>query len=149
MVAKGKFQYGTRSIPMEMGFVLANGKMEDLGLDVLSVLSDGGVTLQKILLDDKTMLKVWYYYVHEETRDDWETALAILDETPNGLEDFRDAFYKLVVNFSPLQTRKLLGEMWEQIKKRMKDSRSIKSLLSSSDLLEESESTQATTLSES
>ena len=40
---------------MEMGWVLAHGKMSDLGLDILSILSDGGKTIQTILLDDRTI----------------------------------------------------------------------------------------------
>ena len=150
MVAKGHFFYGERKIPMELGYMLAKGKIQDLGLNLLSVLSDGGETLQRILLDDETMLELWYYYVYEETHDDWDTALGVLDETQNGLEGFKEEFYNLVVNFSPSPARKALREMWVQVKDTLHNSRKVKSLLSSSASPEDSEGSVPTdTLSES
>lgn len=134
---------------MELGYALAHGKLEDLGLDVLSVLSDGGATLQRILLDDRLILKIWYHYVHEHTQDDWDMALETLDTMPKGLQDFREDFYKLVVNFSPALSRNILTEMWDQAKREMRDLRKVRSLLSSSNSSEEQESTQDDTLSES
>lgn len=139
MPARGKFKYGSTTIPMELTWSFATGKLEDLGIDVLSILSDGGVTMQKILLDDRTMLKVWYHYVKEHTQDEWETAIETLDQTDGGLEKFRDEFLTMVVNFSPLQARKMLSQMLEKVKHDMKDSRKLKSLLSSSDSLDDFE----------
>lgn len=142
MAVKGKFAYGNSSVPMEIGWVFACGKLEDLGYDILSILSDGGATMQKILLDDRSLLKIWYHFVHEHTNDDWDTAIETLDQTNNGLENFREEFYKLVVSFSPPQAREILGEMWKKAKRDMKDSRRLKSMLSSSDSLDELESSQ-------
>ena len=150
MSVKGKFKYGNVQIPMELGWVLAKGKMSELGVNVLGVLSDGGKTIQTILLDDQTMINVWYYYVHEYTGDDWDKALETLDEDgEGGLDDFRENFYKLVVSFSPRLSRSLLIEMWDKVKRDMKNSKKVKSLLSSSDLSEDLELVQTTIPSES
>lgn len=148
MAAKGKFKYGNRTVPMSMSFTLADTKMEDLGLNILGVLSDGGQTIQTLLLDDRLLLKVWYYYVKEETADSWEDALAVLDETEGGLEEFREAFFTLIVNFSSPPTRKILREMWDQAKTQMKDSRRIKSMVSSYESSEEPDLTSDTIPSE-
>jgi len=148
MAVKSTFRYGTDKVPMELGYAFATGKLEDLGIDVLSILSDGGATMQKILLDDRAMLKVWYHYVKEYNGDDWETAIEVLDNTQGGLEDFRESFYQLVVNFSPPQARKLLAQMWEKVKNDMRDSKRLKSLLSSSSSSEEPELTPENILSE-
>lgn len=148
MVARGNFDYGNQKVPMEMGWVLANTKMEDLGLDIIGILSDNFATLQTMLLDNKTMLRVWYYYVHEHTNDDWETALETLDNTQGGLENFKEEFFRLVVSFTGSGARKLLVEAWEQAKKEMRDSRRIKSMISSSNSSDEQESIQEDTLSE-
>ena len=139
MPAKGKFKYGNESVQMELTWSFATGKLEDLGIDVLSILSDGGATMNRILLDDRTMLKVWYHYVNEYTNDDWDKAIETLDETQGGLEQFRDEFLSMVVNFSPAPARKLLSQMIQKVKEDMKDSRKVKSLLSSSNSAEGSE----------
>lgn len=149
MSAKGKFKYGDIQIPMELGWVLAHGKLQELGINVLGILSDGGKTIQTILLDDQIMIQVWYYYVHQHTNDSWEDALEVLDEGEGGLHEFRENFYKLVVSFSPSLSRDLLTEMWDKIKRDMKNSRKVKSILSSSDLSEDLGSIPQTTPSES
>ena len=139
MAVKGSFKYGDQSIKMEMGYGLATGKMEDLGIDILGIISDGGVTIKTILLDDRTLLKIWYHYVNEQTDDSFDKAIEILDETEGGLENFRDEFYKLVINFSPPQAREYLRETWKQIKKEMNDSKKVKSMISSTPSPEEQE----------
>lgn len=148
MAARSKFKYGSRTIPMTMTYSLALNKMSDLGIEVLGVLSDNGRTLEIILLNEKLLLQIWYYYVHEETGDSWEDALAILDETEGGLQQFREDFFALIVNFSSPPSRKYLIETWEQAKRQLKDSRKIRSMISISESPEEPESTSEDTPSE-
>lgn len=148
MAAKGTFEYGSEKIPMRLTYSLATGKLEDLGIDVLGVLSDGGRTLQTILLDDKTLIKVWFHFVQEETGDDWETAIEKLDEQEGGLNKFREDFFQLIVNFSAPPVRKVLVQAWEQAKIQLKDQKKLKSLLLSQELLDGSESTSESSPSE-
>lgn len=132
MSVRKNFQYDGIKIPMTLDYSLALGKFEDLGLDVLGIVADGGETLQRILLDDRMLLKVWYHYVSEETGDDWEAAIKKLDEQENGLSNFREEFFKLIVSFSNPQIRTMLEQMWVQAKKELADLQKLKSMISSS-----------------
>lgn len=144
MTAKGTFKYGDRKLPMELGYVLATGKMEDLGFDALSVISDGS-QLENLLLNDRLLLKIWYYYVQEQTGDTFEQAIQVLDVTPGGLHDFREAFLELVASFSNPQVRKLIRMGWEEAKRQMNDQQKLKSRFLSSSSQDEQESSQETT----
>lgn len=125
MPSTGKFKHGSDTIPMTLGYVLAHGKLFDLGLDILSITKDNSV-IQIILLDDATMLKVWYYYIKEAGENGlispqtFEEALEILDEEPKGLEPFRNAFWELVVGFMPTTLQPTLRELWKQSLKQLK-----------------------------
>jgi hypothetical protein len=120
MPSTGKFKHGQNTIPMSLGYVLAHGKLFDLGLDILSITKDNSV-VQTIMLDDSTMLKVWYYYVQEETGQSFEDALEILDNTPNGLEPFKKAFWDMVVGFSPTALQPTLRAVWKEAEIQIKN----------------------------
>lgn len=115
------FKYGNKNLKMELGYLLATTTLSDLGVDILSVMKDPVVT-QTIMLDDSIMLKVWYYYVKEETGDDWKDALNILDQTVGGLKQFKDAFWDMVVGFSPPAIQEPMRENWKRIQKELKKS---------------------------
>lgn len=118
----GKFKYGNQEITMNLGYLFANTKLADFGLDILTIFQDGNNVVPTIMLDDATMLKVWYHYVKEATGDDWETSLETLDRTPGGLSQFKKAFWDMVVGFSDPSGRGLLEQMWTEAKKRLKAS---------------------------
>jgi hypothetical protein len=115
------FKYGNKTIKMELGYLLATTTISDLGVDVLSVMKDP-IVIQTIMLDDSVMLKIWYYYVKEETGDDWKDALGILDQTPGGLKQFKDAFWDMVVGFSPHAVQEAMKDNWKRIQKELKKS---------------------------
>ena len=116
----GKFAHGTHSVPMTLGYVLAHGAIFDRGLDILSITKDNSV-IQIIMLDDSTMLKVWYYYVEQATGQSFDEALEILDENPKGLEPFRKAFWELVVGFMPTALQPTLKGMWREAEKQLRN----------------------------
>lgn len=149
MTVRASFKYGKTTHMMELGYALADSTLSDMGVDVLSIISDGGETLQRLMLDDRLLLKVYYHYVQEATGDTWETALETLDETEGGLEAFREAFLKLIVSFTGVQGRKMLEAMIDHAKTRLKNSKEIRSMLSSSSSSEEQVSTLDDTHSES
>ncbi len=119
------FKHGKDTIPMKLGYHLAHTKLFDLGIDVLAITKDN-LAIQTIMLDDSTMLKVWYYYIQEAASDGviesqtFEEALEILDEAPKGLEPFRKAFWEMVVGFMPTALQPTLKEMWKQAEKQLK-----------------------------
>lgn len=121
----GSFKHGKHSVPMQLGYVLAHGKLFDLGLDVLSIMKDQSI-VPTIMLDDSLMLKIWWYYISEAMKDgkiddhSFEEALELLDEQPQGLGHFRKAFWELVVGFSSTQLQPILKQMWKETEKQLK-----------------------------
>lgn len=134
----GKFDHGTTKIPMTLGYVLAHGAIFDRGLDILSITKDNSV-IQTIMLDDSTMLKVWYYYVEQATQQTFEEALEVLDENPKGLEPFRKAFWELVVGFMPISLQPTLRGMWREAEKQLRNAVEKVSTISTSPSSEELE----------
>lgn len=106
---------------MQLGYSLAHGKLFDLGIDVLSIMKEGNTVIPTIMLDDATMLKVWYYYIKESTNQSFEDALEVLDENPKGLEPFRKAFWEMVVGFMPSAVQDALRSTWKQAEKQLKN----------------------------
>lgn len=130
------FRYRETEVPVEITWKDALGKLDDLGVDVLSILDENNTVIQTIMLNNKVMVKVWYYYVHLETADDFETALEYL--TSEDLERFKDKFWEAVVLFSPPLVRGQLQEIWREAKKQLR-SQGRKSMNTSSDSLPEQE----------
>lgn len=139
-----KFQHGKDTIPMSLGYHLAHTKLLDLGIDVLAITRDN-LAIQTIMLDDSTMLKVWYFYVKEASDEGviesqtFEEALQILDQAPKGLEPFRKAFWDMVVGFMPTALQPTLREMWKQAEKQLKSAVEKNSITSTSPSQPESE----------
>jgi hypothetical protein len=84
-------------------------------------MKEGNTVIPTIMLDDATMLKVWYHYIKDATNQTFEEALEILDENPKGLETFRKAFWEMVVGFSPIAVQDALRSTWKQAEKQLKN----------------------------
>ena len=138
---KSKFKYGTEYVNMELGWLLVNTKLSDLGLEVLNLLDNNAAGLTQLLYNDVLMLKVFYFYVTEERGESetWEKALETLDKTEGGLEQFKNAFFDMVVGFSPPTVQPALRTVRKELEKRLKDPKSLISNTSSSASSEESE----------
>lgn len=118
----GTFKYGTQTVKMQLGYHLAHTKLLDLGLDILSVLAEKNTVIQTIMFDDSVMLKIWFFYVEAALPGtEWEEALKTLDSTPGGLQQFKDAFWALTVNFFSPSMRPAIQSMWNQIKKQVEN----------------------------
>jgi hypothetical protein len=119
----GEFKFGTDTVKMELGFKLAYGKLNDLGLDILSITKNTQEVITTIMFDDTTMIKIWWYYINEGGyANSFEEALDVLDESPKGLEPFRKAFWDMVVGFSPTAVQDTLRSLWRQVEKEVKKS---------------------------
>jgi hypothetical protein len=134
---KKKFKYGNEEIPMFMGYRLAMNKMEDLGLDILSALDGQSTCVQTIMLNDKVMLKVAYYYVNEHRQTDFDEFLDTIDETKDFMHNFRNTFWELVLGFMPRQAEHALKKMKAFIEKQLREVDVKISSDSSADSLEE------------
>ena len=67
------------------------------------------------------LLKVCYFYVNEDSATDWLDFLDTLDETPGGLQQFKDIFWELVLGFLPPQATPALKAMRKFVEKQLKD----------------------------
>lgn len=139
MSVKSNFQYGDMKVNMELGYRIAE-KLEDLGLDVLSIIAEPSI-MYTILVDDRMLLKIWYYYVKEATADSWDVAIDNLDATEGGLNNFREKFVNLVINFSAPSSQPMLKEQWKLMKEELTNSQKLRSKLLSLSSKEEPEST--------
>jgi len=136
---KKTFKYGNETIPMFLGYRLAMTKMEDLGIDVLSALDGQSTCVQTIMLNDKVMLKVAYYYVNEYRQTDFDEFLDTIDETKDFMTNFRNTFWDMVLGFMPRQAEPALKKMKMFIEKQLREADVKLQSDSSADSLEEQE----------
>lgn len=133
-----EFKYGNQKVPMHLGYVVAHGALADRGLDVLSMVKHADQIVQTIMIDDSTMLKVWFYYLGEAGIVDpnvpgsFDEALETLDQNPQGLEPFRKAFWEMVVGFSPSKLQQALRAMWKEAENQLKTAGEKNSITSTS-----------------
>jgi len=113
-----QFRYEGTTISIEITYGMAIKHLQDLGVDMIGLLEDNE-TLTNILLRDTIMLKVWYFFVEQKTGEDYLVAIDHLD--PQGMKEFRDAFWQATLNFSQPMMRPALEEMKHQVKKGLKE----------------------------
>lgn len=77
-------------------------------------------TLSALVLDDERSLKLMYYYVEEQTGSDWDEFLDSV--SPKELDEFREAFWTEVENFSGPLKKNLLRQIWTEFKREIKKS---------------------------
>lgn len=118
---KKTFKYGQEQVPMFLGYKLAMTKMEDLGVDILSALDGQSTCVQTIMLNDKVMLKVAYFYVNEHRATDFDEFLDTIDETKDFMHQFRTTFWDMVLGFMPRQAEPALKKMKQFIEKQLKE----------------------------
>jgi hypothetical protein len=92
-------------------------------IDILSLFVNDTETEQtalRILVDDNLLLKVCWYFLEPQVNYTWEKFLTLLDDEPEAIENFREVFWGAIVNFSSPQKRGVLVELWNILKKRLK-----------------------------
>lgn len=78
-------------------------------------------TLQTLIMDDDKMLHLMYFFL--EKNGSTLTLENVLSQMENlaVLDTFRDAFWAGVINFSPPLKKNILLQIWDQMKKEIKD----------------------------
>ena len=115
------FKHNGQTVQLNYTYFEAMNTFPGLGLDILGVITDTTPILQ-IMADDKTMIKVWYHFV-KDVEPDFDDALKALK--PEEMQAFKEAFWESVVNFSSLPMRETLRQMWEQVKKQLKQPKNL------------------------
>ena len=119
------FKHNGQTVQLNYTYFEAMNTFPGLGLDILGVITDTTPILQ-IMADDKTMIKVWWYFIKEFeslAEEDFDDALKALK--PEEMQAFKEAFWESVVNFSSLPMRETLRQMWEQVKKQLKQPKNL------------------------
>ena len=111
-----QFKHNDQTIRLNYTYFEAMNTFPDLGLDILGIVTDATPIIQ-IMADDKTMIKIWYHFV-KDMEPDFEEALRSLK--PAEMQQFKEAFWESVVNFSSPPTHKTLRQMWDQVKEELK-----------------------------
>lgn len=121
------FKHNGQTVQLNYTYFEAMNTFPGLGLDILGVVTDATPILQ-IMADDKTMIKVWYHFV-KDLEPDFDEALKELK--PAEMQQFKEAFWESVVNFSGPPMRETLNQMWDQVKKELKQPKKLLKNLSS------------------
>lgn len=113
-----KYSYNSQPVNLTFGYLEAYRELPKYGLDLLSIFDAENTVIQKIMLDDRVMLDVRFYFLKREgLAADFEESLE--DFTSVQMQQFREAFWEEVVNFSAPPARKALREMWTEAKRQL------------------------------
>lgn len=129
------FMHGERKVPISINYYDATFTYDAMGLDILGIVTDQTPIIQ-IIADDKIMLKLWYHFVQDLEPEGFEVALRSL--TTKEMQEFKEAFWDEVVNFSAPPIRETLRTAYQKVKDHLKRPENLLKNLSA-DSSEESE----------
>jgi len=75
-------------------------------------------TMETLVLDDERTLSLMWFFVEPTASIDYDTFLEKV--SPQELEEFREAFWAEVVNFSGSLKKNMMLQMWTEFKKELK-----------------------------
>jgi hypothetical protein len=76
-------------------------------------------TMLKLLIDTEFAIELCWFFIEKKVDYNKETMLEYLDSAA-GLDEFKEAVWAAIVNFSSPLIRKMLVEMWGQLKHELK-----------------------------
>lgn len=96
---------------------------EKFDFNILKLFLDEAVTRQamlKLLLDTEFCIDLMWFFIEKKVDFNKDTMLEYID-TAAGLDEFKEAVWASVINFSSPLIRKMLIEMWGQLKHELKN----------------------------
>lgn len=117
-----RYKLGTYEIILEINLSESRKLEKQFGLKLADFFVDNEKTMeavQKLILEDEfTIDLLWYYFgnQHKVTREDMEELITSLDL----LDEFREKFWAAVINFTSAHKKKILLDLWDQVKKQIK-----------------------------
>ena len=119
-----KFTFNNKTFPIVVTWSLAyNTLPEKFGIEILKLFVDDKITQEttsRVLVDDDLGLRLCWFFIEPQVEYDWDKFLSLLDDEPEGIENFRDVFWGAIVNFSSPQKKGVLQDMWKAMKREMK-----------------------------
>lgn len=133
-----RYKLGTYEVIIDINLIESRKLEKQFNLKLMDFFVDNEKTMeavQKLILnDDFTLDLLWYYFgnQHKVPRDVMEELITSLDL----LDDFREKFWAAVVNFTSAHKKKILLDLWAQVKTQIKkfDVQETMSNVSSSEL---------------
>jgi hypothetical protein len=133
-----RYKLGTYEIIIDINLMESRKLEKQFDLKLMDFFVDNDKTMeavQKLILnDDFTLDLLWYYFgnQHKVGREIMEELITSLDL----LDDFREKFWAAVVNFTSAHKKKILLDLWAQVKTQIKkfDVQETMSSVSSSEL---------------
>jgi hypothetical protein len=130
------FEFAGTKYKIEISPMMAYKDLPDrFNINLLKMFADAQSNesaMQDIIMDDNNMLHLMFYFLEKNgTKLTFEDMLNAM-ENLTILDEFRDAFWAAIINFSPPLKKGIIRETWEQIKKEMKNPESIKNLFQES-----------------
>jgi len=123
--AIAKFTLNGKSYPIEIKWSMAYSifpKQYNIHLMTLFVEpEETQKTVARILTDDSLAFDLCWFFLEKQVSYDFNKFLELLDEEPDAIEQFREVFYGAMVNFSSPQKKGALKELWESLKREMKE----------------------------
>lgn len=117
-----RYKLGTYEIIIEINLSESRKLEKQFGLKLADFFVDNEKTMeavQKLILEDEfTIDLLWYYFSnqHKVTREVMEEQITSLDL----LDQFREQFWAAVINFTSAHKKKILLDLWDQVKKQIK-----------------------------
>jgi len=117
-----RYKLGTYEVIIDINLIESRKLEKQFNLKLMDFFVDNEKTMeavQKLILnDDFTLDLLWYYFgnQHKVPRDVMEELITSLDV----LDDFREKFWAAVVNFTSAHKKKILLDLWAQVKTQIK-----------------------------
>jgi len=119
-----KFTFHEKAYPIIINWSSAyNVLPEKFDINILKLFvneEETQKTISNLLNDDDLALRLCWFYLEPHVSFDWDKFLQLLDEELEAIENFREAFWAAVVNFSSPQKKGVLLEMWKIMKREMR-----------------------------
>lgn len=118
------FTLGNKQYPVEITFQEAYGPLKkDCDFNIFNMFAEDDLLPRKLLLDEEYVLNLmWYFVKKEETIQTKEVMISKITSMDT-VDEFREALWEGVVNFSSALKRPMLLDAWKVMKKELRATR--------------------------
>lgn len=118
------FELNKQRYPVKLTMKDVLGVLQDYELDLFSIFASEETmqnAMMNLLLNDQMALDLMYLFIERKNKELTKDQVLELMEDMSILDNFREAFWAAVVNFSSPLKKELLRGIWETLKKELRD----------------------------
>jgi len=118
------FTLGNKQYPVEITFQEAYGPLKkECDFNIFNMFAEDDLLPRKLLLDEEFVLELMWYFVKKEGT--LQTKESMISKIPSMefVDEFREALWEGVVNFSSPLKRPMLIDAWKVMKKELRATR--------------------------